>query len=201
MEPVTFVSGNANKFNSFKRDVEPFGVPVQHEQMELPEKQDPDMFLVAIDKANYAWRQLKRPLACQDSGFFLDARPGFPGTMTKFVLETLHIEDLIMLAENPYNWPEPIRGCEFQEYLTFSRGKDDGVTFKTVVRGTIALEPYTGELTGSAWSQIWRIFIPDGGAGKTLAEMTEDERTTWRNNHRRSAAQDFAKWYREQYGE
>ena len=53
-----------------------------------------------------------------------------------------------------------------------------------------------GNYTDKKWSDLWYIFIPSGYE-KTLAQMTDDERTSRIKYESIDAMSEFAKWYKE----
>ena len=82
---ITFVTSNQHKVQSLRRALEPSGATVTQQDRELFEPQVADIRTIAASKAAAAYAEFGRPILVQDTGFIMDATPGFPGAFVKFV--------------------------------------------------------------------------------------------------------------------
>lgn len=144
----------------------PAGVP------DVSEIQSNSQAEVAIDKALKYYELLKQPLIVMDFGFFIDDLKGFPGVYTKHTNETIGVEGIVALVQafnNPTAYTE-----RTIVYIDASGYK----VFSSRCTGVILKEP-----RGTRGRHNDFIFQLDA-TGKTLAEMTEEEK----------AAQSGAAW-------
>lgn len=190
MKRVGFVTTNKGKLESIRRTCAEHGVGVDHIFMEVPEPQTTDLELIAKEKSAHAFRMIQQPIICQDSGFYLEAFPGFPGPFVKFTLKTLCIEGYQALCK------DRSRRCWFEECIAFNDTSCERI-FTSKIFGNFAPEE-RGALPPTAWSKLWLVFIPDG-CTKTIAEMSEGERAVWRTMRGNNSAQLFAKWFASAY--
>jgi XTP/dITP diphosphohydrolase len=182
---IVFVTTNRNKIASLERALAPFGVTLRPHDLELPEPQVADIRAIAEHKARAAYEALKVPLVVQDTGFFMDATPGFPGAFVKFAKATLGVEGFLKLARGES------RVCAFRECLIYHDGTDLH-PFESHVPGTLAEAPsgtYIADRT-----ELWNIFIPEGFT-KTLGEMDESELAQWRTRRPKNWSALFAEWF------
>lgn len=189
MKEVNFATTNKGKIASVQRVCENYGITVVSVRLNLPEPQTTDLREIARVKVLEAHRLTRCPIIAQDTGFFLSAWNDFPGPFVKFALDTMGLEGFMTLAK------ERSGECEFRECLAFYNEISSPYPkiFESVIKGTIAPEP-RGVLPPDAWSKLWLIFIPEG-CTKTIAEMTLNERSEWRQNRGNQSTQLFAEWY------
>ena len=183
---VTLATTNPGKVISLQRAIEKYGIIVAHAEIELPEPQTHDLEHIAQFKAAHAYKILQKPVISQDSGFNLDAWPGFPGPFVKHAIQTLGNPGLLHLCKGL------VRTCEFKECIAFVDGEDT-TWFTSSIPGTLAQE-VRGDLPKDAWSPLWQVFIPQGW-GRTIAEMTPAQRERWRAERGNTCATQFAEWY------
>lgn len=131
---------------------------------DVPEIQANSQTDVAIDKALKYYELLKEPLIVMDFGFFIDDLKGFPGVYTKHANETIGTEGMVALVQsfdNPTAYTQrTIVYIDGSGYKTFS-SRCTGVILKEP-RGT----------HGRDYDFIFQLDT----TGKTLAEMTDEER-------------------------
>ncbi|HSP79820.1 MAG TPA: non-canonical purine NTP pyrophosphatase [Myxococcaceae bacterium] len=166
-------------------------VGLELERIELPiiEPQGSTLEAVSLDKARQAFAMLEKPLVVEDSGLCVDALAGFPGPVTKYMLETIGVTGLLRLASGL-----PSRTCRFVGALVYmdEEGRPQTFVDKQAV-GTLAPEP-DGTRCPEAWSALWNIFIPEG-ASKPLSGLSQDERhalfARWQTH---SVYAQFSRW-------
>lgn len=165
MKQITYVTGNWAKIDSARKVLEPLGFEVFQEKMGTIEIQNDDVEEVAKYSAKWASDKLKCSVLKNDTGLFIEALNGFPGTYTHYVDDTLGEDGILKLMAGVTN-----RKAYFKEVLAYCEYGKEPVTFIGITPGTIALEKQ-GEY-GWSWDFI---FIPDGEE-KTLGCFPDEER-------------------------
>ncbi len=150
---------------------------VEHVALECPELHHSDVGEIARGKAAYAYEVLSRPLIVDDTGFFIDALNGFPGSCAAYVHDTIGNAGILKLMEDVAD-----RGAHFETAIAFAR--EDGIrVFRGVLPGVI-VTPRGGE--GFGYDPIFAC------GGRTLAEMALAEKS--RISHRARALEAFRAW-------
>jgi len=170
VEKIRFVSTNRGKAKVLSECVAAAGFELERIELPIIEPQGSTLEAVSLDKARQAFAMLEKPLVVEDSGLAVDSLAGFPGPVTKYMLETIGVAGLLRLASGM-----PSRTCRFVGALVYmdEEGRPQTFVDKQAV-GTLALEP-DGTRCTEAWSTLWNVFIPEG-ASKTLAGLSSDER-------------------------
>ena len=83
MEPLYFITGNRMKAREAKLILPKFGIEVEQKKLDVLEIQDKDAGHIARRKAEDAFRVLKHPLIVEDTGLYIKAMNGYPGTFIK----------------------------------------------------------------------------------------------------------------------
>jgi XTP/dITP diphosphohydrolase len=186
---ITFVSTNRGKAKVLAECVAAVGYELERIELPIIEPQGSTLEAVALDKARQAFAYFEEPLVVEDSGLCVDALAGFPGPVTKYMLETIGVAGLLRLVKGL-----PSRTCRFSGALVYVDADGTPHTFqdKQAV-GTLALEPDTTR-SADAWSAMWNVFIPEG-ATQPLSALPPAERNAvfarWQNH---SAYAQFAQW-------
>ena len=188
---ISFVTSNNGKVASLRRVCEPLGIKVNQVSLELPEPQVSDLRVITQHKAEAAFKEVQGAVVVQDTGFYLEAWPNFPGPFVKFTLDSLGIDGYLTLVE------ERSRECEFRECIAFFDG-DQVSFFESKIPGRLATSRQ-GIKHPEAWSELWEIFIPED-FDKTIADMTDKERADWRSRRGDGSASLFARWYADRGG-
>lgn len=100
MKSLFFVTGNKNKAQEAQSILE---IPIEITDVDIPEIQDLDVEKVVREKAESAFKIVKKPLVVDDAGLYVEAWNGFPGALVKHLqisngLET--IDKWLSLEEN-----------------------------------------------------------------------------------------------------
>ncbi len=160
-----FATGNKGKFASAKRIMEGEGIILKQVELDIKEPRSDTIEEISINKAKQAFEILKKPVMVEDSGFIIESLGNFPGPYINFVLKTIGINGILKLVgEN--------RDCFFRSVVTYYDGKTLK-TFHLDEHGKIAKTP-SKKQKGAAWSELWKIFIPEGYE-KTLNDLEEEE--------------------------
>jgi len=168
---VYFATKNKGKVISVRDGLAPYGIDVEHAEMELPESRSYDVKQITQEKVLYAYEKLQKPCLALDAGFFIPAWNGFPRLYVNFTLETLGIPGILKLVE------DMPRECYFKDCIAYRDGSEPTL-LERIIDGTIAENP-RGEPKEYHWSVLFQIFIPKGKE-KTLAEMSKEELSTWK---------------------
>ena len=167
-DEIYFVTSNKGKVESAKRELN--GINVKMFDYDLIEPRSDDVKEIAEYKVKEAYEALKKPCMALDAGFFIEELNGFPRAFVHFALDTLGIEGILKQMDGVEN-----RSCFFKECLAYYDG-ENMLYFYGNNEGTLATS-IRGNDTDKKWSDLWYIFIPYG-YDKTLAEMTDEERTS-----------------------
>ena len=130
-----------------------------------------------------AFKKIGKPIFAEDTGLFIRALGGFPGTFASYVHGTIGIAGVLKLLKNVSD-----RRAEFRSAIGFCAPEVKLICFPGIVFGRISREE-----RGIHGFGFDTIFKPDGGGDKTFAEMTTDEKNTY--SHRAHAVRKFIKWY------
>lgn len=185
MEEVIFVTHNKGKIESAQKLLK--GVNFKTYEYELEEPRSDDIKYISKYKVEEAYKLVNKPCISLDCGFWIDELEGFPRAFVNFALDTIGINGILKLMEGKEN-----RRCRFTECLSYYDGKELH-QFMGKHEGTISKE-ILGNNTDKKWSDLWYIFIPLGYE-KTLAQMTEEERTNRKKYESIDSMGEFAKWY------
>ena len=139
-------------------------------------------------KVKEAYKLVNKPCISLDCGFWINELDGFPRAFVNFALDTIGIEGILKLMEGKEN-----RNCKFTECLSYYDGKELH-QFMGKHEGTLAKQ-ILGNDTDKKWSDLWYIFKPYGYE-KTLAQMTDEERTNRTKYKSTDSMKEFAKWYK-----
>jgi non-canonical purine NTP pyrophosphatase (RdgB/HAM1 family) len=176
MLSIYFLTSNDGKIKSMRRLVEPLGIKVyiRRPTGDQPERKDDSLEAITKFKVLDNKDKMKANFVVQDSGFYLTAKPGFPGPNVNHVLSTIGIEGILnMLSQEK-------RSCYFKNVLAFwsprlqeINPKNSIIYFSSELHGNVT--PQASEVNSKyAWSDLWKIFIPNGHK-IPLSEMTRKE--------------------------
>ncbi len=156
-----FYTTNNFKFRVAEGLLRRYGIALERVEPDFRETQAKSSEAVVEDAL---MRAELLPAIAEDSGLFIPALRGFPGTITGYVQRTLSAEHLLRLLEGEEN-----REACFRSVVGLREPSGEIRFFTGEMCGRIAEEP-----KGS--SEYWydTIFIPEGEI-RTLAEMSFDE--------------------------
>jgi inosine/xanthosine triphosphate pyrophosphatase family protein len=83
MKKIIFVTSNKGKYLSAKNFLEKFKISVIQKNLEIPESRG-SIKNIAIQKAQYAYKILKKPVIAMDAGFFCSFFKWIPKDVYKF---------------------------------------------------------------------------------------------------------------------
>ena len=186
MKEIVFVTHNKGKIEAAKNRLK--GVNFKIYEYELEEPRSDDIKYISKHKVMEAYKLVNKPCISLDCGFWIDELDGFPRAFVNFTLDTIGIDGILKLMEGKEN-----RSCRFTECLSYYDGKELH-QFMGRHEGTLAKQ-ILGNDTDKKWSDLWYIYKPYG-YDKTLAQMTDEERTNRIKYESVDSMQEFAKWYK-----
>ena len=175
-----FVTSNEHK----RREVQQIlGFALEGADLDLPEVQAIDPAEVAAEKARAAREALGDtglPVLVEDSGLMVDAWGGFPGALTKWVMQSVGNEGLLRMFA-----PGEDRSASAVCVVALAGADGKVRTFRGEVRGTVAESP-----RGEGGFGYDPVFVP-GYTSITYAEMGEGKNT---DSHRARAFRAVREW-------
>ncbi|MDD1730435.1 MAG: RdgB/HAM1 family non-canonical purine NTP pyrophosphatase [Methanospirillum sp.] len=157
---ITFVTSNHHKAYEAAGILEGLA-EVEHVPLECPEIRHESVAEVAKGKAAFAYAALGRPVITDDTGFFVTALNGFPGSCAAYVQKTIGNSGILQLLSD-----KPDRSAWFETGIAYADA--DGVSvFVGRIEGTVVSPKGT---MGFGYDPIFAV------EGKTLAEMSAEEK-------------------------
>ncbi len=175
---IPFITTNEGKFEEFRTFLEPLGLQLSMSDREYPEVQADSLEDVVLYGASVLSRELDE-FVIEDSGFFIDPIPGFPGVYSKHIHGSIGLDGVLKLVGTD-------RRAHFEACILYYDGTSH--VFKGEVTGTVATER-----RGTGGFGYDPIFIPDGH-DRTFAEMTPAEKNEL--SHRGRALESMAGFLR-----
>jgi XTP/dITP diphosphohydrolase len=175
-----FVTTNDNK----RREVqEILGFELERADLDLPEIQAIEPAEVAAQKARAAREALGEPqipVLVEDSGLMVDAWDGFPGALTKWLMQSVGNEGLLRMLS-------PGEDRSARAVCVVALAETDGTvrTFRGEVPGALAQRP-----RGAGGFGYDPVFVP-GWSSMTYAEMGEGKNA---DSHRARAFRAVREW-------
>jgi XTP/dITP diphosphohydrolase len=175
-----FVTTNEHK----RREVQDIlGFALGRADLDLPEIQAIDPADVATEKARAAREALgdtDLPVLVEDSGLMVDAWGGFPGALTKWLMQSVGNEGLLRMFA-----PGDDRSARAVCVVALAEAGGRVLTFRGEVRGTVAESP-----RGEGGFGYDPVFVP-GWSSMTYAQMGEGKNT---DSHRARAFRAVKEW-------
>jgi len=157
---VTFVTSNEHKAQEAAGILKGLA-RVKHISLECPEIRDESVAVVAKGKAEFAFATIGCPVICDDTGFFVSALNGFPGSCAAYVQKTIGNEGILRLLSDKED-----KSAWFETGIAYADIRGVQV-FVGRIEGMIVEPKGTG---GFGYDPIFAV------NGKTLAEMTVEEK-------------------------
>lgn len=181
---IFFVTGNVHKFTEARLVLSEFGLSTVMLNVDTVEIQADKIENVAKMSAIEAVKKCCLPVIVEDAGLFIKALRGFPGPYSSYVFRTIGLDGVLKLMKNVKE-----RNAFFASVVAFSGpNRKSPECFLGKTDGRIA-----EQVKGHQGFGFDPIFLPQGGKGKTFAEMSLDEKNTL--SHRAKALRGFAEWY------
>ncbi len=158
-----FVTCNKDKVKEFKQILEP---KIQVEQLEIdyPELRGDDPEEIARLAAKQLADKLNKPIVVEDSGLFIKALSGFPGTSSAYIHKRIGLKGILKLMKGIKN-----RECMYMSAVAYCEPKKPATSFLGTEKGNIAKK-----IRGAYGFGHDPVFIPEGYK-KTYGEMKNCE--------------------------
>jgi XTP/dITP diphosphohydrolase len=173
---ITFVTSNEHKAREASEILSGLA-DVDHIALECPEIRNDSVAAVAEWKAAYAFSALNRPVICDDTGLYIPALQGFPGSCAAYVQRTIGNAGILTLLAGIAD-----RRGWFETGIAYADRSGVRV-FTGRVNGTIVEPRGAG---GFGYDPIFAV------GNKTLAEMSAEEKN--RISHRSLGLLAFREW-------
>jgi XTP/dITP diphosphohydrolase len=182
-------TANAHKTEEMRRVLEPLGVEVLERPPDVPDVDETEATLEgnALLKARALCRATGVAAVSDDTGLFIDALDGRPGVWSaRYAGERATYADNVEKALRELrDVPDDQRGARFCSVIAVAFPDGTSWWVEGTLEGMIARAP-RGE-HGFGYDPI---FVPEGQGGRTLAELTPDEKNDI--SHRARALRAFA---------
>ncbi|MFH1222066.1 MAG: RdgB/HAM1 family non-canonical purine NTP pyrophosphatase [Candidatus Micrarchaeota archaeon] len=160
---IFFATGNEHKFREtvkfFAKNAP--SVQLKHFPFKHNEIRSDELAEIADEAVAVAYAQLKKPVFVEDTGLFIDALNGFPGTYSAWAQSKIGNKGLLKLLEG-----EAVRSARFETVISFTDGKTTA-HFRGICPGSIVEKP-----RGKSGFGFDPIFVPTGHP-TTFAENIE----------------------------
>ena len=165
MKILNFATSNKNKVREFKaifgKDYSIKHINIKYRELRSDNPED-----IARESAKKLANKLKKPVIVEDSGLFIRALNGFPGTCSAYIHKRIGLNGILKLMENIKN-----RECIYKSAIGFCIPGKEPLSFLGEEKGKIA-----EEIMGSYGFGHDPIFIPQG-SWKTYGEIKNAEKS------------------------
>ena len=175
---LRFVTSNPHKFAEAESILKEFGVIIRHEKLSYREERSESLAEIAADSARGLAGKVEAPFFVEDSGLFVKALNGFPGTYSAWALGKIGLPGLLRLMKG-----EGDRRAAFMSAIALFDGKKV-LVFEGEVKGRIAFRQ-----RGRGGFGYDPLFTPEGRS-RTFAEMSGERKSAL--SHRRRALEGLA---------
>lgn len=182
---IVFATGNKFKFEVISKTLQQYGIEFEHKNVEMFEPDSDSLTEIALSKAKQAFSKLKVPLIVEDTGFYSEAYPGFPGTNPKWVFEKIGYEGIFKLLSGKS------RKIFIHTVICFIDGSGNHKFFEGKWHGKISKKVIMPKVSAMPYA---RIFIPDGEK-RASVEMSFEEKD--KITQRSIAAHKLGQWLKE----
>jgi len=172
MKELYFVTGNSYKFAFAQKALEQTSYTPVQISLETPEIQSANIEEIASYSAQWAAKELQKPVFVTDAGYDIKALHGFPGPFIKYINQYFTADDFIRLMGGKTDRRVIVHDC-----IAYCEPDQDPVLFQSSAPGTMATVPGAAGTTA-----INEVFIPDG-YHTTESEIPTEELLAFWNKH------------------
>jgi len=176
---VLFATSNPHKVSEASAVGRKFGVAFKQIPIGYTEVRDNSVSVVAFEGIRSLYPRVKKPVVIEDSGLFISALNGFPGSYSHYAFDKIGIEGILNLLSKKKD-----RKAYFISAVAYADGESVKI-FEGVVEGTIAKK-----LKGVGGFGFDPVFIPRGSR-KTFAEDPAVKKAV---SHRSKAVELLCRW-------
>lgn len=146
-----FATSNKGKFAEAEKVLSAAGIAIRHFDFSHNEIRSDSLDEISREAAEEAFRRCQKPVFVEDSGLFIKALNGFPGTYSGWVLKKVGVPGILRLMAGVKD-----RSAYFEAVIAYADA--DGIkTFSGKCPGSIAEIP-----RGSSGFGYDPIFMPEG---------------------------------------
>ncbi len=185
MTPLTFVTGNAEKYDIARATFQKHNIVLQQADLQTDEIQSEDGDKIVIDKVQKAFERLNRPVVVNDDSWAFPGLGGFPGPYMRSMLHWLTTEDFLRLTQ-----PLADRRIILSQRIAYQDADRQKIFIKEYV-GTILTES-----TGTYGNTLWKIISMPGDGGLSVSVAYERGKNTAEREVTKSW-EAFIDWYKE----
>lgn len=156
---LLFLTGNKGKLSE-ARQILGNSIEIDNKKIDLPEIQSTSVQEVIEEKLNEAYKIVKQPVFCEDTGVYIKNMNNFPGALIKFYLESLGLNKIAKQNAGSSVYAETIIGYHDGKNIHFFSGR---------ITGTIPEKP---KGKGFGWDPI---FVPKDYT-KSFAQISAQEK-------------------------
>ncbi len=156
---ISFITSNKHKVEEFQAVLEGIA-ELEHIEIDYPEMRSDDPGENSKVAAKQLADTLNKTIIVEDSGMFIDALKGFPGTCSAYIHPRIGLKGILKLLETEDN-----RAAEYISAIGYCEPGKDPLVFVGSEKGTIALTERGDHGFGHD-----PIFMPEGSKN-TYAEM------------------------------
>ena len=160
---INFVTSNPGKVMEFRQILGP-EIKVNHIKISYPEMRSEDSGEIARNSAKELAEKLKKNVVVEDSGLFIQALNGFPGTYSATIHKKIGLNGILKLMEGVKD-----RNCLYKSAVACCKPGKKPISFLGEEKGNIA-----ESIRGNFGFGHDPIFIPEGSS-KTYGEMENCE--------------------------
>jgi XTP/dITP diphosphohydrolase len=160
---LNLITSNKNKVKEF-RTILGDKVQVNHIELEYPELRSDDPLEIAKEAAQRLSSKLNKTIVVEDSGLFIEALKGFPGTCSSYIHKRIGLQGILKLMEGIAD-----RIALYRSAVALGRPQKNPIAFLGEEKGSLA-----AEIRGSHGFGHDPLFIPEGG-DRTYGEMEQCE--------------------------
>ena len=160
---INFVTSNKGKVKEFRQILEP-EIKVNHVRLSYPEMRSDSPEKIARQSAEMLASKLKKTAVVEDSGLFIEALNGFPGTCSAYIHKRIGLKGIIKLMQGIKD-----RECVYKSAVAYCEPNKKAISFLGEENGNIA-----EKIMGNYGFGHDPIFVPEG-SNKTYGEMQNTE--------------------------
>ena len=132
---IFFVTSNENKVREFRQILEP-EIKVCHIRMAYREMRSDFPREIAEQSAKMLANELKKAVVVEDSGLFINALNGFPGTCSAYIHKRIGLAGILKLMEGIRD-----RECVYMSAVAYCEQGKEAVSFLGEENGIISRSP------------------------------------------------------------
>ena len=163
---ILFVTHNKGKVREFKEILGKENI--EHKDFEYPEIQSDDPVEIAKAGAKYCAEKFGKAVVVEDSGVFISALNGFPGTFSATIHKQIGLKGILKLMEGVKD-----RRCFYKSAVGYCEPGKEPLGFLGEEEGTLAMKERGNHGFGHD-----PIFIPKGSKN-TFGQMDLEEKNKY----------------------